>query len=52
MSKDVTDGALIDVRELDLSMILTEIDESSLKKALDRLLASDTGACHGFTNKI
>ena len=52
MDQKVTDGALVDVRGLDLRELLTDVDESSLKKALDRLLESDTGACHGFNSRI
>jgi len=41
MDKDVTDGGLIDISGLSMGQLLTEADESSLARALDRILASD-----------
>jgi hypothetical protein len=53
MDQEVTDSSLIDVRGLDPSKLFTEVDnDSSLKNALDRLLDSDQGACHGFSSRI
>jgi hypothetical protein len=39
-SDDVADGSLIDVRSLSLSGLLAEPDQSSLTRALERILAS------------
>jgi hypothetical protein len=52
VSDDVTDGGLIDVRSL--SHLLDEPDESSLARALGRILASSeqNAEQNGFTSSI
>jgi FXSXX-COOH protein len=53
MNEDVTDGVLVDVTRLDLGELLAEADESSLARALGRVLACDAdGACNGFQSSI
>jgi hypothetical protein len=39
-SYDITDGSLIDVRSLSLDDLVDEPDQSSLARALERILAS------------
>lgn len=53
MNEDVTDGVLIDVTGLDLDELLAEPDESSLARALGRVLACNAdGASNGFQSSI
>lgn len=53
MNEDVSDGLLIDVREVDLGELSTEASGSSLARALDRLLVSNVGDdCYGFQSSI
>lgn len=54
MSHDIADGGLIDVRSLSLSDLRAEADESSLARALERILASgeDNVRQYGFSNSI
>jgi hypothetical protein len=51
---NIADGALIDVRSLSLGDLLDEPDQSSLARALERVLASseDGIAQNGFGNYI
>lgn len=41
MDLDVTDSGLIDVSQYSMSQLLTEADESSLGRALSRIVRSD-----------
>jgi FXSXX-COOH protein len=54
MSDSTADGALIDVSEFGLSELLDEVDETSLARALHRILASgDEGVeQYGFQSSI
>jgi FXSXX-COOH protein len=53
MNEDVSDGLLIDVREVDMIALSTEASGSSLARALERLLASNIdGDCNGFQSSI
>jgi FXSXX-COOH protein len=53
MNEDIADGGLIDVSELDLGELLTEADDSSLTKALNRILAvGENGESHWFQASI
>jgi hypothetical protein len=53
MGEDVTDGGLIDVSRLGMSELLTKADESSLARALNRILASDKDdAYNSFNSNI
>jgi FXSXX-COOH protein len=54
MNDNVTDDALIDVGGLGLAELLAEVDESSLARALRRILAaSEEGvAQYGFQQHI
>jgi hypothetical protein len=40
MGEDVTDRALVDVRDIDLDELLSDDGESALAKALSRILTS------------
>jgi hypothetical protein len=52
MDEDVADGQLIDVRGVDLAILLSEAAESSTKTALDRILMSNAAGHNGFNNSI
>jgi FXSXX-COOH protein len=53
MDEDRADGGLIDISELDMGELLTELDDTSLAKALERILAaSDNGESHWFQASI
>jgi hypothetical protein len=52
MGRDVTDGTLIDARGVDIACLLDAPADSGLQTALDRVLVSGGGACHGFNNCI
>jgi len=53
MGEDVTDSGLIDVSELSLGELLTEARDSSLDRALNRILASDNDDVYSsFTASI
>jgi FXSXX-COOH protein len=51
---DIADGGLIDVREFSLGDLLDEPDQSSLARALERILASseDSAPQNGFQSSI
>ncbi len=53
-SYDIADGGLIDVSSLSLGDLVTEPDQSSLARALERILASgeDSAPQNGFSNSI
>lgn len=53
-SYDIADGGLIDVRSLTLGDLLDQHDQSSLARALERILASseDSAPQNGFQNII
>lgn len=53
MSDDIADGGLIDVSGLDLGELLTEVDDSTLTRALNRILAAgENGESHWFQASI
>jgi FXSXX-COOH protein len=53
MNEDIADGGLIDVSGLDMGELLTEVDDSSLTRALNRILAADeNGESHWFQASI
>jgi FXSXX-COOH protein len=53
MDEDIVGGGLIDISDLDLGDLLTEVDDSSLTNALNRILtASDSGESHWFQASI
>jgi hypothetical protein len=52
VDEDVSDGLLIDVRGMDISSLLNDLDESSVITALDRLLTSDADRCNDFDSYI
>lgn len=49
MRDDITDGGLIDIYGSDLSKLLTA-DDSSLTRALDRILATDKDDAYASFN--
>jgi hypothetical protein len=52
MDEDITDGQLIDVRDMDMASLLTEAAKSSMKTALDRVLISNATGLNGFQSSI
>ena len=53
MSEDIADAGLIDVSGLDMGELLTGVDDSSLSRALNRILsASENGQSHWFQASI
>jgi FXSXX-COOH protein len=53
MNEDVAEGGLVDVSGLDLGDLLTEVDDSSLTRALNRILAAgESGESHWFQASI
>lgn len=53
MDEHIADGGLIDVSGLDLGELLTEVDDSSLIRALNRILAAgESGETHWFQASI
>ena len=52
MDEDVADGMLIDVRGVDLAILLTEPVESNVKTALDRILTCNAINSNDFNNCI
>jgi hypothetical protein len=53
-SFDVADDGLIDARSLGLGRLIDESDQSSLARALERILATDEDSVpqNGFSNQI
>jgi FXSXX-COOH protein len=51
---DIADGGLIDVRAFSLGDLLDEADQSSLARALERILASneDSAPQNGFQSSL
>jgi hypothetical protein len=52
MDRDVADGFLIDVREIDMASLLTEHARPTVGTALDWLLTSSTDRCNDFNSYI
>lgn len=52
MGDDVTDSALIDLRDADIANLLTKPVDSGMQTALDRILMSTAGGLNGFSNSI
>jgi len=53
MDEDVADGGLIDVTGLDLGDLLTDVDETSIVRALERILTvNENGGAHWFQASI
>jgi hypothetical protein len=52
MGEDLSDGAVIDVRGIDLASLLTRANGSDAQTALDRLLTSNDENYNGFNNCI
>jgi len=51
---NIADGGLIDVRSLSLGDLIDEPDQSSLARALERILAAshDSAPQNGFSNSM
>jgi hypothetical protein len=51
---DVAEDGLIDVRSFSLGQLIDESDQSSLARALERILATDEDSVpqNGFSNQI
>jgi hypothetical protein len=52
MGEDVTDRALIDVRDMDLEELLSADGESALAKAVYRIVASGSERASSFQSSI
>lgn len=52
MGEGVSDHVLLDIRDIDLASLITQTDESGIRTALDRLLASGNENYNGFNNYI
>jgi len=52
MDRDVADGFLIDVRDIDMANLLAEPAGASVGTALDWLLTSSTDRCNDFSSYI
>jgi FXSXX-COOH protein len=52
MGEDVTDCALIDVRDMDLEELLSDGHESALTKALYRILEAGSNRANSFNSSI
>jgi hypothetical protein len=52
MNENSADLGLLDLRDLGLDELLSEPDDSALRRALDRILSPSGDACNGFQANI
>ncbi len=53
MSEETNEAGLIDVSTIDLTELLTELDESSLRRTVKQILTtSEDNICHSFSSSI
>jgi hypothetical protein len=52
MDEDVSDGRLIDLRDIDLANLVTKAGEPGMQSALDRVFASTSAGSFGFNSSL
>ncbi|HXL87744.1 MAG TPA: hypothetical protein VN969_01970 [Streptosporangiaceae bacterium] len=52
MNEDVTDGLLIDLRDMDMASLAGKAGEPGMETALDRIFASTSAGSFGFSSSL